>query len=144
MNLYTVGYRDPVTGKRTHIPEVMFRIEARPSHRTPLVVDIRARRYSPGMSEWIGRGPAMVMEAIRWEYKWLPALGNPSKVLPWNPMFPKDAADALGFIVEWAGPARNYDVVLLCACADALKCHRSDVADAVKALAPYPLEIIHL
>lgn len=141
MTLYTAGYRR--NGIRLH-PDTFFgRLP-----NTAVVVDIRERRYSPGMPGYSGRCTSSAASKDRealyrlFTYRWLPELGNVKvdgvRRLP--PTY-KDPDVGFEMLERWLRMFGR--VVIFCACEKVEECHRAWVAEEMSKRIP-DLEVIHL
>lgn len=132
LTIHTVGYRgkdkDQVLGA------------ANLASRSSIVVDVRASRPTRGVL--CGQGLRHWLQQNWHEYLWLPLLGNPKKKLPWDP--PSRVAAEAVMISLATQVADGMTIVLMCACAKAESCHRTEVAEAIAELVPGGCEIVHL
>lgn len=150
MSIYSIGYHPAL--KREDIVRLVQQHEP---NAIPIVVDIRATRGArrnkafdlrkhPGTSRPIGE----MIPGCR--YVWLEDLGNQSKRLPW--VRGPRAVEVLNLLAKTvAGQTETVyrgPIVLLCRCADAAKCHRTEIAEVVANLVflmtGERLEIVHL
>ncbi|MHB0934880.1 MAG: DUF488 family protein [Armatimonadota bacterium] len=128
MILYTIGYGNLTPEK------VLGRIPAE-----AVVVDVRENPYQAWHQGYAAAGLAKVLGTRYWG---MPLLGNPGRSpSAWQPM---SGLLAGGILAGLAAEIRAGGVIcLLCAEADAGRCHRRFVAEKL-AKAVEGLEIVHL
>ncbi len=120
--IYTWGYR------ASRIPTPLVAVQIAKERGIYVVVDVRAHRGGRAR-EWAGR---RLEEAFtnQWRdaiYLPLDGLGNPGRAPDeWAPK-DRDVADAcLGDLAWFLGD--GHSIMLVCACADPMQCHRRFVA----------------
>jgi uncharacterized protein (DUF488 family) len=128
MKLYTIGYGNLTPEK------VLGRIPA-----DAIVVDVRENPYQAWHQGWTAAGLAKALGSRYWG---APLLGNHARsAASWSPPSGLMASGLLGGL---AAEIRAGGVFcLLCAEADATRCHRRFVAEMLKAKVE-GLEVVHL
>ena len=123
--VWMVGYRSPADC--TLIEQLFHKEDEQATCR--LLVDIRFRPSAPFRPDWSRK---QLQTRYQHQYRYLHALGNIHYVSPEQPIALVDEAAGLACLQRWL--EAGWDIVLLCACADASTCHRLSVAERLHRL----------
>lgn len=146
MTLWTVGYGRWPAARRAMAMVSQLRVVA-----VTRLVDIRlapcasnlAADNPYGPKDWSLQGPGQgiksLMESAGIEYEWMVELGNPQRQDPSQAVLRAHLAEPSGGWPVHRGLERLADrsrepgasVAILCACAKAVECHRSTIAEAL-------------